>query len=378
MSKKPYLPHKQKDGTYRARVPVGKRDGRTLYKDIYGKTERECRQKAKPYLDQRRKDIEIRKDNTLQRWVDEWLDLQKNLQSRTYYDELRFDLNRASELFDMDIQSISKNDVLRCFAGLSKKFSHNSIRKTRNALSRVFEYAMDDNAVDTNVVARVNIRSLGKTSKTKKPLTNDQIEFVKETNDRCQTFAMICLFSGLRKEECLALTAEDLHLDCTTPYISVNKVDEVRFARIRESTKSESGTRDVPIPSILVNYLREQKFQHKYIAFDSEKPIGSSSYQRWWKSYMTKMDASERRLEPFTSHQLRHTYATWLYDFDVDEKSSMLLMGHSDITMTRDLYAHLSKDRRDKSVDNLMSGFEEKFKDKTGQSQEATDVEKKG
>ena len=54
--------------------------------------------------------------------------------------------------------------------------------------------------------------------------------------------------------------------------------------------------------------------------------------------------------DPFTAHQLRHTYATMLYDAGVDVLTAKELLGHTDIKTTLDIYTHLSKERRLKSV----------------------------
>lgn len=45
----------------------------------------------------------------------------------------------------------------------------------------------------------------------------------------------------------------------------------------------------------------------------------------------------------FTPHQLRHTYATLLYISGVDVKTASQLLGHSNITITLDIYTHLDK-----------------------------------
>ncbi|MBS7299062.1 MAG: tyrosine-type recombinase/integrase [Eubacteriales bacterium] len=46
-----------------------------------------------------------------------------------------------------------------------------------------------------------------------------------------------------------------------------------------------------------------------------------------------------------TPHQLRHAYATILYEAGIDEKDAQELMGHTSIQLTRDIYTHISKKR---------------------------------
>ena len=57
--------------------------------------------------------------------------------------------------------------------------------------------------------------------------------------------------------------------------------------------------------------------------------------------------------ESFTAHQLRHTYATILFDAGVDVKSAQRFLGHADIEVTLEIYTHLSSYKVEKAVDSL-------------------------
>lgn len=55
----------------------------------------------------------------------------------------------------------------------------------------------------------------------------------------------------------------------------------------------------------------------------------------------------------FTPHDLRYTFATILFNAGVDEKSACKIMGHTDVRMTRDLYAQLTAEQNAKSDKRL-------------------------
>lgn len=63
----------------------------------------------------------------------------------------------------------------------------------------------------------------------------------------------------------------------------------------------------------------------------------------------------ERKVFRFQPHDLRHTFATALYDAGVDVKSAQYYLGHADIRVTMDLYTHLSEEREKKSRAVLIS-----------------------
>jgi site-specific recombinase XerD len=52
-----------------------------------------------------------------------------------------------------------------------------------------------------------------------------------------------------------------------------------------------------------------------------------------------------------TPHQLRHSYATMLFDAGIDVKTAQTWLGHSDIKTTLDIYTHLSEKRQSQSFE---------------------------
>ncbi|GAA3659028.1 tyrosine-type recombinase/integrase [Asaccharospora irregularis] len=67
---------------------------------------------------------------------------------------------------------------------------------------------------------------------------------------------------------------------------------------------------------------------------------------------MEKLD-----IEPITFHTLRHTYATRLFEAGVSPKTVQALMGHSDISMTMDIYTHVMEDVKINAVEQLNDIF---------------------
>ena len=56
-------------------------------------------------------------------------------------------------------------------------------------------------------------------------------------------------------------------------------------------------------------------------------------------------------------HALRHTYATRLFEADVPPKTVQVLMGHSDISITLDIYTHVMEDTKLEAVEKLNEIF---------------------
>ncbi|WP_407929326.1 tyrosine-type recombinase/integrase [Alicyclobacillus fructus] len=56
---------------------------------------------------------------------------------------------------------------------------------------------------------------------------------------------------------------------------------------------------------------------------------------------------------PFLFHGLRHTHATWLLESGVDLKVVSERLGHSSITVTADIYAHVTDALQREAIEKL-------------------------
>lgn len=188
-------------------------------------------------------------------------------------------------------------------------------------------------------------------------------------------FVMIGLYSGLRREEILALQWDCVHLDEKVPYISVRRAWHAEHNRpiVNEELKTKAAKRDVPIPKCLANCLREAKAESTsdYVIADRNgEPLAETQFVRVWK-YITVRSTKERTIYKYingqsikttvkpklgshqknnpkivytmdfqvTPHQLRHTYITNLIYAGVDPKTVQYLAGHENSKTTMDIYA---------------------------------------
>src|SRR5699024_8011245 len=72
---------------------------------------------------------------------------------------------------------------------------------------------------------------------------------------------------------------------------------------------------------------------------DPKHPISDSQRRKGWVKFQKEIGIS------CTPHQLRHAYATLLYESGVDEKTAQKLLGHSDIATTLNIYTHIREQK---------------------------------
>ncbi|MCQ2386499.1 MAG: site-specific integrase, partial [Clostridia bacterium] len=157
-------------------------------------------------------------------------------------------------------------------------------------------------------------------------------------------FAYILLFTGLRRGELLALRYEDIDRENKT--ITVNKsVTYLGNTASLKLPKTKNGIRTVDLLDNLLSVLPDGS---GYIfSMPDGKPLTKTAYRKRWAKYCNAIGYE------ITAHQLRHGYATLLYEAGIADKDAQELLGHSNITTTRNVYTHIRQSHREERTQKL-------------------------
>lgn len=195
-------------------------------------------------------------------------------------------------------------------------------------------------------------------------LDRDQVKLLVERlwGHALYPVAVTALFTGLRRGELLALRWCHVDLDSADKHLTVREaIEETRVGGIRFKTpKTDNSTRDVSLPDIVVEALRDHRRQQleARFAFGLGKPSDDAlvfptldgspqsprAFSREWGYVAASIGLSE-----ITFHALRHTHASHLIDAGIDVVKISLRLGHSSPTVTLGTYAHLFRKRDDNS-----------------------------
>lgn len=161
-------------------------------------------------------------------------------------------------------------------------------------------------------------------------------------------FAYLLMYSGLRRGEALALQYRDI--DRTAKKIYVEKsLCAYKNNPIIKTPKTEAGRREVPLVDALIDAIPEGK-PGDYIFQRNGHLITDSDFDTLWGWYQKEANITA------TPHQLRHWFATLLYDAGIDKFEAARYMGHTTAQMT-EIYTHISKSRSAHSLDRLNSAI---------------------
>ena len=151
---------------------------------------------------------------------------------------------------------------------------------------------------------------------------------------------VLCLYTGLRIGELLALTWNDMDFDKNI--LSVTKTchdgnENGKHIRIIDTPKTENSRRQIPLSKTLIKMLKDMKKKRKceFVIADGEKPVYIRSYQRTFELFLKKLGLQHKRF-----HSLRHTFATRALECGMDVKSLSEILGHKNATITLNRYAH--------------------------------------
>ena len=151
---------------------------------------------------------------------------------------------------------------------------------------------------------------------------------------------VLCLYTGLRIGELLALTWNDI--DFEKSILSVTKTchdgnENGEHIRIIDTPKTENSRRQIPLSKTLVKMLKEMKKKSKceFVIADGEKPVFIRSYQRTFELFLKKLKLPHKGF-----HSLRHTFATCALECGMDVKSLSEILGHKNAMITLNRYAH--------------------------------------
>lgn len=151
---------------------------------------------------------------------------------------------------------------------------------------------------------------------------------------------VLCLYSGLRIGELLALTWNDI--DFINGALNVTKTchdgnENGKHVRFIDTPKTEKSIRRIPLSKSVIKMLREMKKKSRceYIISDGEKPVFVRSYQRTFELLLRKLDIPHKGF-----HSLRHTFATRAVECGMDVKSLAEILGHKNASVTLNRYTH--------------------------------------
>lgn len=257
---------------------------------------------------------------------------------------------------------------------------YSSIHSIRGVLRPAFQMAVDDNLILKNPFGfELGTILVNDSQKREAVSLEDEtrfLEFVKNDPHYNRYYdAFYILFkTGLRISEFCGLTVRDLDFKNEVIRIDhqLQRTRDMKYEIV--STKTTSGTRLLPmeedVKDAFLRILKNRKKTKKeptvdgYGGFLFLDKNGNPMVALHWEKYM--QHAREKynkehllQLPLITPHICRHSYCTNMANSGMNPKTLQYLMGHSDVSVTLNIYTHTGYDDAKKELARLKEAKKE-------------------
>ena len=168
----------------------------------------------------------------------------------------------------------------------------------------------------------------------------------------------ICLSAGMRIGEICALTWDDLdvengiiHVRKTIQRIYVIEEHRKYTEVILDTPKTKNSIREIPMTKNLLKMIRAIKKIVEgdfYVMRNEPKPTEPRTYRNYYKQFMQSLG-----LPLMKFHGLRHSFATRCIESKCDYKTVSVLLGHSNISTTLNLYVHPNLEQKKRCMEQM-------------------------
>lgn len=168
---------------------------------------------------------------------------------------------------------------------------------------------------------------------------------------------LLAIHTGIRIGELCALKWSDINFDTRLLHISKTMIrtytKEDGSKLFITSPKTRSSNRTIPLNSWIMYYANLLKGNDdEYIITGTTKYTEPNKYRLYYNRTLKRLGIKHKKF-----HSLRHTFATRCIECGCDYKSLSELLGHSNVSITMNLYVHPQLELKRKCVELLVDYY---------------------
>lgn len=279
--------------------------------------------------------------------------------------EQLMEILKRDKLGNRSIDSTKPSDAKEWAVRMKENgYSYQTINNYKRSLKASFYIAIEDDYVRKNPFNYALNTVIEDDRKPREALTEEQEEKLLSFVEHDKTYQkhydaiLLLLKTGLRISEFCGLTVKDLDFENRIINVDHQLLKNKEVGYYIETPKTKSGIRQVPMSDeacmIFQRVLKNRRKPEPIIidgysdfVFLNQQgyPMTGANYTTTFGNLIKKYNKHhEDALPNVTPHILRHTFCTRLANKNMNPKSLQYIMGHSNINITLNLYAHASID----------------------------------
>ena len=316
-------PKKLPSGSWRVRVFIGKdKDGKKKYKSVTAPTKKEAK-KAADRLELSLNSCYINyNDLTLGQAYDMYIESKSSVLSpSTIAGYKKCKRNYFKELMSFKLDKLTAVMIQNSVNALSAEHSPKTVRNAHGLLSAVLKTYYPSLILHTTLPQKIKPQYTI-------PTTEEINKLLELANDKIKVPIMLASQGSLRRSEICALTINDFN----NFGVNINKavVADSDGKFVVKTTKTEAGTRFVPLPRELIKECREWKY------FGISPTTLSSAFNHL---------VSKANVPHFSFHKLRHYFASECHARGIPDQYIAEIGGWQSVDMLHQIYQHTLRDK---------------------------------
>lgn len=362
---------KRIDGRWEARYrTVDKEKGGKIYRSVYGRTYEEAKEKRINAIRSEEKKLgdgmvyipnegdkscqQILFSQAAGQWLEKILSTRKYSTYVKYGNVYRLHLKEVlgpcllSDTPDQKLQEKISDHLWE------KKLSDSVQKSIYCVANQILEFARKEYSIRVSVLKPTAAKQTGKLVETFTRYEQSRIlTCIYEGLDEFKITLLLCLYTGMRLGELCALKWTDF--DFCEGTVTVNRTVQriavkgymTKTILMETDTKSASSRRTIPLTAELLELLEGLMKDEPYV-FGGDKPLEPRTMQYRFQKILREAGVDRKNF-----HILRHTFATNSVESGMDVKTLSVILGHSDIKITLNLYVHPTMDSKRRQMGRL-------------------------
>ena len=302
------------------------------------------------------------KEKTINQITEEWKEEKKKYVKKSTYAAYQLLIQNHIKPYFGDLYEVNEEKVQQfVFDKLDAGLSEKTIRDIIIVLKMILKFGIKNGyleyaQIDAKFPSKQEKKDLDVLSKA------DQKKFMEHLRNNF-TFKnlgiFICLSTGMRIGEICGLrwcdvdTVEGvIKVRHTLQLIYIIEGETRHTELLLDTPKTANSVRDIPMSSELLKMLKSLNKvvnENYYVISNDIKPIEPRTYRNYYKKLCKQLDIPELKF-----HGLRHSFATRCIESKADYKTVSVLLGHSNISTTLNLYVHPNKEQKKKTIDKML------------------------
>lgn len=383
----------RKDGRYQARYTLnGKRY------TIYGKTQKEVEKKLRDAQYEIEHGIFAKPDKvTVNSWFHTWMkEYQSNVIRETteaLYQSM-YNHHIKDALGHMKLQTVRPEHIQALFNQMKKEgYAPSFIKRFKNVLSKMFKQAYQNDLVMRNPVEKTTVPKEEERQQngshrglTEKEQT-DFLRYAEEVEPQYADLFNLGFATGMRIGELFALEWSEVDFSENEIHIggTMIKLDGKEYKK--GPTKTDKGARTIPLLPEIAKRMRKRKLQqaeYKMMLGAEWKPVKGLEHLVFTTpvgrplsrgviynaidriieviNHDERIAAEKEKRKPvvfehFSSHTMRHTFATRALERGIPPKVVQEYLGHSKIDTTLNIYTHVLPETKKEEIMKVANLF---------------------